>query len=59
MGKVTKTQRHLSIRRAVKRHEKIKKLRARYVLADSKGKEAIILKLKKVNATLKPELTPK
>jgi hypothetical protein len=59
MGKVTKTQRHLSIRRAARRHEKIKKLRARYLLADSKGREAIILKLKKVNATLKVEEKPR
>ena len=59
MGKVSQTQRHLAIRRSAKRHEKIKKLQARYLLADAKGKEAIILKLKKVNATLKVEEKPR
>jgi hypothetical protein len=59
MGKVSQTQKHLAIRRSIKRHEKIKKLRARYSLADSKGKEAIILKLKKINATLKVEEKPR
>jgi hypothetical protein len=55
MGKVTKTQRHLKIRRAAKRTEKIKKLRAKYLVSDSKGREAVLLKLKKVNAGLKVE----
>ena len=59
MGKISQTQRHLAIRRSCKRHDKIRKLRARYAQADSKGKEAIILKLKKINATLKVEEKPR
>ena len=59
MGKVSQTQRHLAIKRAIKRHGKILKLRARYALADSKGKDAIILKLKKINAGLKVEEKPR
>jgi CRISPR/Cas system CSM-associated protein Csm2 small subunit len=58
MGKETKTHRHNSIRQKIKRHVKIEKLRARYLLADSKGRDAIIQKLKKVNATLKVEEKP-
>ena len=59
MGKVNKTHRHNSIRQKIKRHEKIEKLRAKYLTVDSKGREAILQKLKKVNAALKVEVKPK
>ena len=50
MGEVNRRHRHNVIKRALKRHEKIKKLQARYLAADARGKEAIIEKLKKISA---------
>jgi competence protein ComGF len=59
MGKETKAHRHNSIKQKIRRHEKIEKLRAKYLTVDLKGKEAILQKLKKINATLKVEVKPK
>ncbi len=52
MGKQTKAHRHLVIKHKNRRHEKIEKLRAKYLTADQRGKEAIVQKLKKINAQL-------
>ena len=57
MGKETKQHRHDTIRQKIRRHDKVKKLQARYLLADSKTRELILIKLHKINAGL-PVATP-
>ena len=51
MGEVNRRHRHNAIKRALKRREKVKKLQARYQAADSRAKEAIAEKLKKIFAS--------
>ena len=51
MGEVNRRHRHNEIKRALKRREKVKKLQARYQAADSRNKEAIAEKLKKIFAS--------
>ena len=58
MGKVTKAHRHNSIRQKVKRHEKIRKLRAKFLTADAKTREAILIKLGKISAAPPNEVKP-
>ena len=56
MGKQTKAHRHDTIRMKIRRHEKIKKLQVKYQTADLKTREAVLVKLHKINATLPGEI---
>jgi hypothetical protein len=59
MGKETKKHKHnVSVQRR-KRHEKIRKLRAKLANADVKTREAIVLKLKKIKAAPQVEIKTK
>jgi len=59
MGKETKAHRHDTIIQSLKRHEKIRKLRAKLLAAEPRAREAILLKLKKIHAAPLVEVKPK
>jgi late competence protein required for DNA uptake (superfamily II DNA/RNA helicase) len=51
MGRVNRRKKHIKIKQAHKRHEKILKLKTRYQTGDSKAREVVVEKLKKLSAT--------
>lgn len=55
MGKINHRHRHNVITQEKKRHEKIKKLRSKYLTADSKSREGILTKLKRISRATSPE----
>jgi hypothetical protein len=48
MGKITKQHKHNAIKQKRRRHEKIQKLSERFISADSKEREHILTKIRKV-----------
>ena len=51
MGRVNRRKKHIKIKQAHKRHEKILKLKTRYQTGDSKAREVVVEKLKKLSAS--------
>lgn len=49
MGKVNGAKRHFIIKKNIKKHEKIKKLKEEYQNADARDKEQIIAKIRKIS----------
>ena len=50
MGRVNHHKKHIKIKQAHKRHEKILKLKTRYQTGDARAREAVVEKLKKLSA---------
>ena len=48
MGKITKTHKHNDIKQKRRKHEKIQKLSERFLTADSKERELILAKIRRV-----------
>jgi hypothetical protein len=51
MGRINRRKKHIKIKQAHKRHEKILKLKTRYQTGDSKAREVVVEKLKKLSAS--------
>ncbi|MGE5225219.1 MAG: hypothetical protein ACM3PY_22500 [Omnitrophica WOR_2 bacterium] len=49
MGKVNGAKRHFTIKKNIKKHEKIKKLKEEYLKSDARAKEEIIAKIRKIS----------